>query len=66
MAALPKVDSAGLRQAKIEGSERVSSVTTVTKQDVGSPRERGAGRELPVNGHPPIPAANRRPPSGNG
>jgi hypothetical protein len=33
MADLPKIDSAGLRQAKLKGAERVSSVTRIAIQE---------------------------------
>lgn len=33
MAVLPKIDSVGLRLAKLTSAERVSSVTTVTKDE---------------------------------
>jgi hypothetical protein len=64
MAVLPKVDSIGLRLAKVTSAGRVSSVTTITKADVNRsvgtepsapPRADEAG-----NGRTVISASNRR------
>ncbi len=63
MASLPKVDSMGLRLAKTTSAERVSSVTTVTKEDVGSARRESVSpvrTNEAVNGHAPLPPNDRR------
>ena len=63
MAALPKVDSVGLRLAKTTSAERVSSVTTVTKYEVATPSRQPAQparSDESVNGRAPLPAHDRR------
>ena len=62
MAALPKVDSVGLRLAKTTSAERVSSVTTVRKEEVSTPVRQSpqpARSDESVNGRAPIPAHDR-------
>jgi hypothetical protein len=49
MADLPKIDSAGLRLAKLKGAERVSSVTRITIHE-GKPVGSSQSRELHRNG----------------
>jgi hypothetical protein len=63
MAALPKVDSIGLRLAKTVSAERVSSVSTVSKEDLGrTGRERTvpARTDEAVNGRATVPPSDRR------
>lgn len=64
MAALPKVDSAGLRLAKTTSAERVSSVRTVTKEEVTPPvrqTPQPARSNETVNGSASLPTRDRRP-----
>lgn len=59
MAALPKVDSAGLRLAKMAAVERVSSVSAVKKEEGG--REPASSQTIDTaNGRPPVSTGNRR------